>query len=338
MLNTSKYSNLFSPGFLPGIKPVFYTIIILFLLVNPLAAQQNLIYNGGFEEYYSCPVSNDLNTDQLELAKGWWKPTSGTSDYFNRCNNTSVGIPTNFWGYQEAYQGNGYVGLVPSEWQIENGVYVGFEYIQTKLLQPLAPCVEYHFEMQINFANYSRYGFSRIGALFTKSPIHTLNWDAITNNPQILNNQGFLTDTVNWVTLTGNFTATGNEQYLCIGYFFDNVKNDTTMFQVPPVFVDTGYGYYYIDNVSLVEVGAVENCEYELPNIITPNNDGTNDVWEFNSSSEGHLAIINRWGNTVYEATGYSFQWDGENCTDGVYYYSYTSDVFSRTGFIQLIR
>ncbi|MDR0802919.1 gliding motility-associated C-terminal domain-containing protein [Fluviicola sp.] len=302
-------------------------------------AQQNLVYNGSFEEYYSCPVSNDLGNGQLELCKGWWKPTLGTSDYFNRCNtNNGVGIPVNFWGYQEAYGGDGYVGLYPIDWYIISGEYFGFEYIQTQLIRPLVSCVEYHFEMQVNFANYSRYGISRLGALFTKNPIHTSTENAITFTPQVLNNQGFLTDTAHWVTVSGNFIATGNEQYLCIGYFFDNVQNDTLNFQPPVGFLNEGGGYYYIDNVSLVEVGAVENCDYELPNIVTPNNDGVNDVWEYSSSFEGRLTIMNRWGNIIYEATGTSFHWNGADCTDGVYYYIYYSEGFSKTGFIQLIR
>ena len=307
--------------------------------MQQIQAQQNLVYNSGFEEYYSCPVENDLGgNNQLELAKGWWKPTLGTSDYFNRCNNYIVDVPTNFGGYQEAYEGDGYVGLVPVAWQISSGTNFEFEYLQTKLIQALTPCVEYHFEMQVNFANYSRYAISKLGALFTKNPIHTTTWDPILSKPQVLNNQGFLTDTVNWITISGNFTATGNEKYLTLGYFFDNVQNDTVNFQPPLGFPDEGYGYYYIDNVSLIELGAVENCDYSLPNIVTPNNDGTNDTWEFSSTTEGHLVILNRWGNTVYEKTGYSFQWDGENCTDGIYYYVYTSEVFSKTGFIQLIR
>ncbi|TSJ46728.1 gliding motility-associated C-terminal domain-containing protein [Fluviicola chungangensis] len=321
------------------IKPVFYSILFLTLFAFPFGfAQTNLVYNGGFEEYYSCPVSNDLNNGQLELCKGWWKPTMGTSDYFNRCNNTGVGVPNNFWGYQETFEGNSYVGLFPIDWYINSGEYFGSEYIQTQLLDLLTPCVEYHFEMQVNFANYSRYGFSRLGALFTQNPIHSTTWDAITLNPQILNNQGILVDTLNWVKVEGNFIASGNEQYLCIGYFFDNVQNDTVNFQPPVGFPEEGGGYYYIDNVSLTEIGVVPNCDYSLPNIITPNNDGINDIWEYNSPSEGELTIVNRWGNTVYHEKGISFSWNGGECTDGVYYYRYNSELFSKTGFIQLIR
>jgi gliding motility-associated-like protein len=338
LLNSLKHIELFSPNFKLGVKPVLY--ILLFIVPIFSMGQQNLVPNPSFEEYYSCPSSNDLNDGQLELCKGWWKPTMGTSDYFNACNtNGLVDIPNNFWGYQPAYDGNGYVGLVPITWIISTGEYdEGKEYIQAQLLKPLTPCVEYHFEMQVNFANYSRYGFSRLGALFTKNAIHKTNWDAITNTPQVLNNQGILIDTVNWVKISGNFVAIGNEQYLTIGYFFDNVTNDTLNFQAPIGFDDSGYGYYYIDDVSLTEVGPVEDCSYDVPNVLTPNNDGLNDKWEFQSSVDSHMEIVNRWGNTVYEATGNSFSWDGAECIEGVYYYTYTNDKYTKTGFIQLIR
>jgi gliding motility-associated-like protein len=320
------------------IKPVFYIIISLHVLASSMWAQQNLVPNGSFEEYYSCPISNDVGNNQLELAKGWWKPSLGTSDYFNRCHNGIVGVPNNFWGYQEAYEGNGYVGIVPISWNIQSGDYTGSEYIQTQLLQPLTSCVEYHFEMRVNLSNLSRYGHSRLGALFTKSPLQTNSIDAIPSNPQVINNNGYLIDTADWVLVSGNFTATGSEKYLCIGYFFDNVQGDSIVFQPPIGFPSEGYSYYYIDNVSLIEVGPVGSCDYDLPNIVTPNNDGINDNWEFSSSSEGHLTIVNRWGNIVLDQTGHKFKWDGENCSDGVYYYTFQSDLISRTGFIQLIR
>ncbi len=328
---------MFRPGLRSGYKPVFLFLIITlsFLRAN---TQTNLVYNGGFEEYYSCPVSNDLNNGQLELCKGWWKPTMGTSDYFNRCNNGVVNVPNNFWGYQESFDGNGYVGISAISWYINSGDYFGNEYVQGQLIHPLTPCVEYHFEMQISFANYSRFAFSRLGALFTKQVIHTDTWDPILIEPQVINSSGILSDTTKWVTISGDFVAEGNEQYLAIGYFFDSVENDTLNFQVPIGFPDEGYGYYFIDNVSLTEIGPVEDCSYIPPNVITPNNDGVNDLWEFGGSSEGNLEIINRWGNTVYSEDGYSFSWDGGDCSDGVYYFTYTSETFNKTEFIQLIR
>lgn len=304
----------------------------------PIKAQQNLVPNGSFEEYWQCPQGNDLNDGQFERCNYWWKPTMGTSDYFNRCNSGVVSVPTNFWGYQEPYDGDGYVGMSLISWMINSEIYVGNEYIQTKLYSPLKPCVEYHFEMQINFANYSRFAFSRIGALFTQNAVQTNTWDALIFQPQVINNQGYLSDTINWVKISGNFTANGDEKYLTIGYFFDNVKNDTLNFQAPIGFDDEGYGYYLIDAVSLIEIGTVENCDYAIPNVFTPNNDEINDVWEFSSQGEGELFILNRWGEVVYHSIGEKFSWDGKNNKEGVYYYKFSIEKNLKTGFIQLIR
>ena len=261
-----------------------------------------------------------------------------TSDYFNRCNTYVVNVPNNFWGYQDAYQGDGYVGLVPSEWNSGVGEYLGFEYIQTKLLQPLIPCYSYHFSMQVSLANYSKYAYTKLGALFTEDQFYINNCDAITETPQVLNTSIFLNDTLNWMTVEGDFTATGNERFLSIGFFYDNVINDTLFFQDVPLFPNDVFGYYYIDNVSVVEIGEVEDCGYDLPNVFTPNDDGENDLWEYNSPIEGHLEILNRWGTTVYENNGYLHSWNGDDCVDGVYFYTFDSEQLKRTGFIQLIR
>ncbi len=294
--------------------------------------------NPSFEEYYSCPVTNDLNNGQLELAKGWWKPTWGTSDYFNQCNDGIVDVPNNFWGYQEAYHGDGYVGIVPAEWYSLTNEYFSFEYVQTKLEQTLKPCTRYHFEMKVSLANYSKYSFTKLGALFTKNILSINKVEAIVQKPQFINSSGILNDTLNWMTVGGDFTVNGGEKYLCIGFFFNSVINDTLFFQETTAFPDFGYGYYFIDSVSVVELDIIEGCDYAIPNIFTPNNDGSNDIWEFNSSTESHLEIFNRWGNSVYLGDGGAFVWDGSNCSDGVYFYNFFSEKYNKTGYIHLVR
>ena len=75
------------------------------------------------------------------------------------------------------------------------------------------------------------------------------------------------------------------------------------------------------------------NCEVEVPNIITPNGDGLNDAFKIMLTGEGApefyssfpnstLIIYNRWGKKVYESTNYQNEWDGENLTDGVYFWN----------------
>ncbi len=87
----------------------------------------------------------------------------------------------------------------------------------------------------------------------------------------------------------------------------------------------------------------VKTVKLLIPNIITPNNDGYNDVFIItqdgnNSENQGlksnserpkindfyitnELIIFNRWGQKVFEQQNYQNDWDGENLKDGVYFY-----------------
>lgn len=70
---------------------------LLLCLDMTMSAQQNLIYNGDFELYSTCPTSESSpwHAPNYEITKclGWRPPTYGTSDYFNTCAvATNVGI------------------------------------------------------------------------------------------------------------------------------------------------------------------------------------------------------------------------------------------------------
>lgn len=61
-----------------------------------------------------------------------------------------------------------------------------------------------------------------------------------------------------------------------------------------------------------------------VPNIITPNNDGKNDVFKIvglESYTGSQLFIFNRWGNEVYHADDYKNNWDGSGLAEATYYY-----------------
>lgn len=64
------------------------------------------------------------------------------------------------------------------------------------------------------------------------------------------------------------------------------------------------------------------------PNAFTPNNDGYNDVWNIKELLTNPLCkvtVFNRYGQTVYQSTGYSHAWDGTSqgkpLPTGTYYY-----------------
>lgn len=323
-----------------------FAFILCFFCFWVSVNAQNLIYNGSFEEYYSCPVSNDLGNDQLELAKGWWKPTQGTSDYFNACNTTYVSVPSNFWGYQPAQDGQGYIGLVPFDTNIQSD-YLVLEYVQTKLNSKLKPCTKYNFTMFVSLANLSKYAVGDLSIMFSEHQLNESTDSVISISPQLINDSNPITDTLEWVEINFDYVASGFETFLTIGYKGSSFIGDTVLIQdINPGYI---YSYYYIDNVSLFQVGNVplEECnigEISLPNVITPNNDGINDFLDIHNYShlEPIVKIVNRWGNTVAILDSGNLVWTGTNESEGVYFYLMEYFIenkqYTQNGFIQLLR
>lgn len=70
------------------------------------------------------------------------------------------------------------------------------------------------------------------------------------------------------------------------------------------------------------------DCTFALPNVFTPNNDGKNDVFEYDITGwqRYHIEIFNRWGNKVFETNEIGKFWNGkkynteEDMPEGVYY------------------
>ena len=60
-----------------------------------------------------------------------------------------------------------------------------------------------------------------------------------------------------------------------------------------------------------------------VPNIITPNGDGKNDVLHIIGlgAEPWSLAVYNRWGKQVYETSSYQQNWNADGLADGVYFY-----------------
>lgn len=90
-----------------------------------------------------------------------------------------------------------------------------------------------------------------------------------------------------------------------------------------------------------------------IPNVFTPNNDGTNDTWEpiYESLVEYDIYIYNRWGRLVHQYSGpvgSYLGWDGHTmgggeAPEGTYYVvasglSISGQVFKDSGYITLIR
>ena len=85
-----------------------------------------------------------------------------------------------------------------------------------------------------------------------------------------------------------------------------------------------------------------------VPNIITPNNDGTNDFFLIKTAGikSYDLIIVNRWGNTVFTSNDPAVIWDGKTngnpVDEGVYFYtlkaSSASQEYNYQGNVTVIR
>lgn len=79
-------------------------------------------------------------------------------------------------------------------------------------------------------------------------------------------------------------------------------------------------------------VNPIENCLL-IPNIITPNHDGYNDIFDVKSIEKypiNSLKIYNRLGSLIFESLNYKNTWDANNVPDGLYYYSFEVDIIKK--------
>jgi gliding motility-associated-like protein len=72
-----------------------------------------------------------------------------------------------------------------------------------------------------------------------------------------------------------------------------------------------------------------------IPNVLTANNDLTNDLWKIQASciDKMECQILNRWGNKIFEFDNLDAGWngktsDGFEVEEGVYFYKVTFDYF----------
>jgi len=145
-------------------------------------------------------------------------------------------------------------------------------------------------------------------------------------NPMVINITG---DTVICPQLgeSSNINVNFTGGYGPFQYIWEpNISNNATATVTPEQ--TTTYFVKVIDTCGNAIVSnsitVLVECPIEIPNVFTPNGDGINDFFVIKNIEQypkSSLIIFNRWGNKVYESSDYKNDWDGANCSDGVYYY-----------------
>lgn len=223
----------------------------------------NAVCNYNFELFSPCPTV----LDRLCYITGWQNPGAAstlphpTPDGFNSCNTVppqNVAVPNNLFGYQfdiaTGFTG-GYGGFYA--WCTTTSPNYR-EYNQGSLAAPLAAGKYYMVKAYFSLADCSKFGTDKIGLYLSSTAIAQADaFIPIPVVPQIQNSTGnFIIDKTNWVLVADTFVASGGEQFITIGNFYDDTQTPVT--NAPPsglcVYPQVNMAYYYVDSVSVEEM------------------------------------------------------------------------------------
>lgn len=222
---------------------------LFFILFFPAFLNaQNLVPNGSFEDYISCPEY----LDGMEFVEHWYKSIlypgldyylNPSPDYFHECAlNPIAGVPDNVIGNQMAHEGVAYSGLYTYE-EVSPDYR---EVMGVSLISALIPGQTYYCSMYYVRA----VGWSMVGLATNNLCMKFSNEEIYTSTEQAVNEVAHIKldelaiDSVNWGLLYGEFTPELSYQYLHIGNFFSSNKTEIESFSS-----ESGIGYYFIDDV-----------------------------------------------------------------------------------------
>lgn len=227
-----------------------HKVLILLLILPFQLLAQNLISNSDFETRNGCPDS----PGQYTLAEGWYSPGSGTPDYFNDCSYTvEYGTEFNCKGGQIPHSGHGYMGITSQE--LHRNPY--YEYLETRLKQPLEEGKNYCIRMYISHGNSSCV-LKELGVVFSQTPLKGLTTAKIHLPYTKISNESMQFESKKWMCIKGLYTAHGGENYITFGDFSED-SNFILLRNDPKLDQTFKSAYYFIDDVT-VELAVDQEC------------------------------------------------------------------------------
>ena len=219
-------------------------LLFVAMVVFVSAKSQNLVPNGSFEDYLGCPSTLD------DIQAIGWTNSRESCDYFHACYNEfgdcGLGVPCNVFGYQEAFEGEAYIGFI----QFTSPSPEYREQVACELVEPLVLGETYYFSMQINRGNseFINKASNGQGILLTNEEYNSeINPSPAFEGFTLINTE-IVADSSSWTEIRGNFIATEEYSRLVIGGFLESELLDTASIGTPLPF---GEAYYFIDDIRL---------------------------------------------------------------------------------------
>ena len=218
-----------------------FLVCFLFFNLGVMLYGQNLVPNGSFEDYSSCPPTSISSTGRVDLLNNWTIPSSGGSpDFFSSCHvplfaGISVDVPSNMNGNESARTGDCYAGFYPRS-----------ECVEIALSSSLIAGDSYDFEMYVSLADFAQESTDGLGVFFSTGPTTSLTRNG---NAQISNSAlSFITNASGWTLISGTYVASGGENYIAIGNF------SSSFYATTNAGGSLAESYYYLDDVSLINI------------------------------------------------------------------------------------
>lgn len=238
---------------------VAFATLITTCSVSLMAQDDNLVPNGGFED---TNIKKLKSYGQMEeFGMDWFAASSVPCDLFGEgAKGDKVGIPINNFGKQDAANGLCYAGFRA----YSKDPKLSRSYLEVKLPRPLDRDVMYCVSFDISLADLSRYAVNEIGVVLSDRKIELPNNGDMIRNADIKHKSNKVFQYAEgWEKFCGTFVGTGQEEYVLIGGF--GGRNNMDIEKVTPPKGITGsvvnHAYYYIDNVSVVEIHAKSQCK-----------------------------------------------------------------------------
>lgn len=275
---------------------------LLVILINLGAyAQLNLVPNCGFEEHFRNGyretrdgIFNLLYWRNFEVPvlvsdrgeKRFYNiPASIINkykripDYFNLKSNAYFNspltkfepnkrehcfVPLSAFGYQNPFEGSGYLGIE---------LFPRHVYTQVLLKNQLKKDKHYRIKLKICLAECSQKTVDAFPVFLTSESYSAM--DKMVARPLLLKpvNNSFIKDTLNWVEVSADYLAKGDERFLLLGCLNDlkdyGIKTSKNLdMQNSSHYIESfkDLAYYFIDDVSIID--SSENIgQNQYPNV-----------------------------------------------------------------------
>ena len=179
------------------------------------------------------------------------------------------------------------------------------------------------------------------GGIYTLNTLNTVN--GCTSSSSVFVQEFFVSAIIDADPTTGQMPLTVNFMNMGVAdsSFWDFANGqtfgDTNNMSIPSPVVYETQGSYVVSLTSFngpcyvttrITIEVIGTSVLIVPNVFTPNGDGSNDVFEFifENLTELNCVIFNRWGKQVAEITAPDKSWDGKisggsDASDGTYFY-----------------